>query len=360
MTLPTISANTLSISHKGTPGWERNTTPDVCLTPPEPKPVPYSIISYSRDLENGSETVFADGGHSIAIKGSRHFPCTGDEPGSAGGVVSGTNVHESTWITYSADIYVEGRNICRLTDKMFMNRKNCVSASGHYEAPASITDPILRELCKVFCEVREEWQRCRSSGRTDCGRPSDMAKRRTEGLLGDRNSALNRGIRSRFPGGLGRAEQTFYTLADEAADGARKIYDQSALRRAIQRRVQAAVRNRVIAQGAKLAGRAWLKVVPGLNILSGIVDAVDTAYSAYEIYDMISSSDDIANGAIRIAPDVGIQDADGVLSEAYDYKFDAAGYQDDWQAGQEEAYRRATGRQPIKVDNATCQCDLVS
>lgn len=157
----TVSTNGLTMSHKGTGGYEKNSTPDVCLTPSGPVPVPYSIISFSRDLIRGTRTVFADGGHSVAIKGSAHTPGYGDEPGTAKGVMSGTNMHESTWITYSPNVYAEGKNICRLSDKLFMNNKNCISgAGGHYEPPAHLEE-LVKELCKIFCQVRDEWHECK-------------------------------------------------------------------------------------------------------------------------------------------------------------------------------------------------------
>lgn len=66
----TVSANGLNISHKGTGGYEMNSTPDVCRV--GDTPVPFSIISYSRDLVRGTATVFADGGHVLDAKGSAH------------------------------------------------------------------------------------------------------------------------------------------------------------------------------------------------------------------------------------------------------------------------------------------------
>ncbi|MFV0475997.1 MAG: hypothetical protein ACK5MQ_17610, partial [Pikeienuella sp.] len=104
------------------------------------------------------------------------------------------------------------------------------------------------------------------------------------------------------------------------------------------------------------------KLVPGLNVISTIVDVVDTAMTAKDIYDMISSSDTIFDNAIKVKPDFSVHGEDGSLKDVYDFKFDdpETGYLDDWQEEQrqEEAYRRASGGEsPKKVDNATCQCD---
>lgn len=352
----TVAANGLTVSHKGTGGFEVNSTPDVCRV--GGTPVPFSIISHSRDLIRGTTTVFADGGHPLDCKGSAHATCTGDEAGTGKGVISGTHLHESTWITWSPNVRAQGRNIARLSDKMFMNNRNCISgAGGHYEPPASITDPIMRELCKVFCEAREEWHNCKRGGGTNCRRPSQLAKDKLNTRLGRSGSALNRAL----GGKPGFAEKAFFASSDPIFEGARKIYDRSGLERAVQRQIEKLVRNRVIDKGVKMAARSWMKLVPGLNILSTAYDIVDTAITAVDIYDTIRNSSQIADEAVRIRPDFAIQNEDGSLGQIYDFKFDdpESGYQDDWNTGsqQEQAYQQATGQTPQKVDNATCDCD---
>ncbi|NEP60530.1 MAG: DUF4150 domain-containing protein, partial [Symploca sp. SIO2G7] len=112
----TVAANSLTISHQGTAGMEMNSVPDICKTPSGPAviPVPYMIVSFSKDLVRGTKTVFADGGNSIDHMSSAHSRCTGDEPGTLLGVISGTQMHESTWITFSPNVYVEGKGVSRL------------------------------------------------------------------------------------------------------------------------------------------------------------------------------------------------------------------------------------------------------
>src|SRR5262249_48541528 len=111
----TIKINGLTLSHKGSNGFVRNTLPDVCKTPSPggPVPVPYPvIISRSSDLENGTTTVTADGGNMVSIKGSEYSRCNGDEAGTAGGVKSSTNMKEAKWILYSFDVKFDGSNVC--------------------------------------------------------------------------------------------------------------------------------------------------------------------------------------------------------------------------------------------------------
>lgn len=128
--MPTINVNGLSLCHKDSGGVSHNTLPDVCKTPPLAVPVPYENEAYSSDLIKGSVSVFADGGNSIGNMGSQFARSVFDEPGSMGGVLSGTNRAETSWISHSFDVFIEGKPACRLTDKLFMNHGNTVNMAG--------------------------------------------------------------------------------------------------------------------------------------------------------------------------------------------------------------------------------------
>lgn len=182
----------------------------------------------------GTTSVFADGGNTIDFKGSTHSKYTGDEPEVKKGVISGTQLHESTWITWSPNVRAEGRNVARLSDKMYMNNKNCISgAGGHYEVPASIKDPIMRELCKIFCETRDELHKCKKSG-AKCDKPSKTAQGEVDKALKGKGSGLTKALGKK----VGAAERAFFSSADELFKGARKIYDKSGMERAIKRQVE--------------------------------------------------------------------------------------------------------------------------
>ena len=86
-----ININGLTLCHKGSGGVTHNTLPDVCKTPGLGIPVPYQNEAYSSDLTNGTSSVFADGGSMIANFGSKFARSVFDEPGSMGGIISGTN-----------------------------------------------------------------------------------------------------------------------------------------------------------------------------------------------------------------------------------------------------------------------------
>jgi uncharacterized Zn-binding protein involved in type VI secretion len=138
-----VNGRSNSLVHKGSMGIAKSTMPDVCKTPSPggPVPVPYPVIvSLSSDLTKGTKTVKVEGKKMAAIKGSEFSRCTGDEPGTAGGVKSSTNMKEATWILYSFDVKLDGKNACRLSDKMMMNHGNTVCLAGENDASVSGDD----------------------------------------------------------------------------------------------------------------------------------------------------------------------------------------------------------------------------
>lgn len=101
------------------------TNPDVCLTPIGSSivPVPYSNTAFSKDTSNGSKTVTVDG-NPFMLKDAVFSRSTGDEPGSAKGVASGTTAGVARFVNYSFDVKIEGRNVCRRNDPMVSNKGN--------------------------------------------------------------------------------------------------------------------------------------------------------------------------------------------------------------------------------------------
>lgn len=149
-----VNGKSNSLVHKGSMGIAKSTIPDVCKTPSPggPVPIPYPvIISMSSDLAKGTKTVKVDGGNSAAIKGSEFSRCNGDEPGTAGGVKSSTNMKEATWILYSFDVKLEGKNACRLSDKMMMNHQNTACLGG--EAQVSVPQGDCSDKDVVCCVI---------------------------------------------------------------------------------------------------------------------------------------------------------------------------------------------------------------
>jgi len=81
--------------------------------------------------------------------------CTGDEAGTAGGVVSNTFKKEAQFILYSFDVKMDGNNACRLGDKMTMNHKNTVCMMGTIPTAVSVPD-IQKKLCEIIKECEQE------------------------------------------------------------------------------------------------------------------------------------------------------------------------------------------------------------
>jgi hypothetical protein len=99
--------------------------PDVCKTPcaPSPVPIPYPNIGMSSDTSQGPTTVKTDGMMPM-VKGSKYMKSTGDEAGSLGGVLSSVFINECEYLLYSFDVKFEGKNVCRLGDPLWHNKKN--------------------------------------------------------------------------------------------------------------------------------------------------------------------------------------------------------------------------------------------
>jgi len=120
----TTFANGRGVVHKGS-GGTSIVFPDVCKTPigNSTPPIPYANVGVSSDTVKGPKTVTADGKMPM-FKTSQYSKSSGDEPGSAGGVVSGTNKNVCEFLMYSFDVKMEGKNACRMGDPLYHNKKN--------------------------------------------------------------------------------------------------------------------------------------------------------------------------------------------------------------------------------------------
>jgi hypothetical protein len=99
--------------------------PDVCKTPTPggPVPIPYPNIGMASDTSQGPTKVKVDGMMPM-VKGAKYMKSSGDEPGVAGGVLSGVNMSFCEFLLYSFDVKFEGKNVCRLGDLLWHNKKN--------------------------------------------------------------------------------------------------------------------------------------------------------------------------------------------------------------------------------------------
>ena len=121
----TVTANMRGVAHKGSGGMSM-VFPDVCKTPAPPAgpiPIPYPNIGQSADTSGGPTSVKTDGKMPM-VKGAKYMKSSGDEAGVAGGVMSSCNMGECEFMMYSFDVKFEGKNVCRLGDPLFHNKKN--------------------------------------------------------------------------------------------------------------------------------------------------------------------------------------------------------------------------------------------
>ncbi len=123
----TTFANSRGIVHKGSGGMSI-AFPDVCKTPAPPAgpiPIPYPNIGKASDTSKGPKKVKVDGEMPMT-KGAIYSQSSGDEPGTVGGIISGVNRGECEFLLHSFDVKFEGKNVCRMGDPMFHNKKNIV------------------------------------------------------------------------------------------------------------------------------------------------------------------------------------------------------------------------------------------
>jgi hypothetical protein len=113
----TVYANGLSIVHQGDGKTHTCPIPDVCKTPSPagPVPIPYVNVAMSINLADGTTTVKAMG-FPVAIESSNVSLSSGDEAGTAGGVISSKNMGKLSWSTASPNVKFEGKGVIRFTD----------------------------------------------------------------------------------------------------------------------------------------------------------------------------------------------------------------------------------------------------
>lgn len=135
----TVSANERSVVHKKSSGVSI-AFPDVCKTPTPagPIPIPYPNIAMSSDTDKGSKKVKVDG-EKLMLKSSNFKMSTGDEAGSAQGVVSNKIKGKAEFVNYSFDVKVEGKNVPRLGDMMLQNK----GGSPNTPPMAEVQPPVI-------------------------------------------------------------------------------------------------------------------------------------------------------------------------------------------------------------------------
>jgi len=153
-----VIVNNMTVVHKKSAGLATN-FPDVCKTPTPggPVPIPYPNIAMSSDTDKGSKKVTMDQ-ESIMLESSNFKMSSGDEAGSAMGVVSNKIKGKAYPKSYSMDVKVEGKAVFRQLDMMLQNGGSPTNTAPMAELQAplvALMDFGLPELNSV------EWNKAR-------------------------------------------------------------------------------------------------------------------------------------------------------------------------------------------------------
>ncbi len=165
----TVNANKLSLVHASSNGITQF-FPDVCKTPTPggPVPIPYPNIAMSTDTASGSSTVKVQG-NPIMLKGSSFQMSTGDEAGSAMGVVSNKIKGKAEPVMYSFDVKVDGKNVFRLSDPMTHNGNMANAGGTPVGQPNLPAFPSNGPECDRNKAEKEKQQSASDSGWDDSG-----------------------------------------------------------------------------------------------------------------------------------------------------------------------------------------------
>ena len=117
-----VFANGRSILHKGSGNTHTSAAPDVCKVPTPGGPVPTPFVNTAQDsmLTKGSKGVTIDG-NPVALTDSELSTSSGDEPGTAGGLISSKFKGKMAWGSGSVDVKVEGKGVVRFLDVTLHN-----------------------------------------------------------------------------------------------------------------------------------------------------------------------------------------------------------------------------------------------
>ena len=127
----------LPASSKG--GGQAFAFPDVCKTPapPAPAPVPMPYPNTGMLMQASKEsTKVKFSGKGAATKKTEIPRSMGDEPGVAGGLVSGTNMHKVQFKAGSTTVTVEGQPVQYLSVMTGHNGTNANMPAGTQVAPS--------------------------------------------------------------------------------------------------------------------------------------------------------------------------------------------------------------------------------
>ncbi len=112
--------------------------PDVCLVPAPPGPaVPTPFINTGACAQaTGTVASVLVKGSAVIVESSRIPISSGDEPGVAGGVVSGINLGEISFKSASEKVRAKGKRVVMLTSRTAHNGSNANAPMGFVQTPS--------------------------------------------------------------------------------------------------------------------------------------------------------------------------------------------------------------------------------
>ncbi len=134
-----VLINNRTSVHKGSGGVL--TTADQCKVPSKCRPRMFTNIAQSSSAAKTASTVLVNG-NPACHKDSIFAVSTGDEPGSCGGVKSGTIAQKAEFISWSDNVYIEGKPAVRQFDLMVSNNRNTPPAP--LQQPGAQVPPALK------------------------------------------------------------------------------------------------------------------------------------------------------------------------------------------------------------------------
>lgn len=135
----TVNVNNKTVVHAGSGGMS-TATPDTCKTPTPggPQPMPYPNLAQSSDASQVTTSVKIDG-NGVMVKDSTFAQSSGDEPGSAMGIMSNKVKGPASFTNQSTDVKFEGKAVPRLSDPMGQNEG--AGNSSNATSPAEMQGP---------------------------------------------------------------------------------------------------------------------------------------------------------------------------------------------------------------------------
>jgi len=179
----THNVNNMTVVHAGSGGIS-TAAPDTCKTPTPagPQPLPYPNIAQSSDASQVTTTVMVDG-NGVMVKGSTFALSSGDEPGSALGIMSNKIKGPASFTNYSSDVKFDGKTVARLSDPMGQNQ-----GSDNAAGPAEVQGPIVAAPGSGDSEQEEACKKTEKNKVPDTKEAHDQAAKEAGMVKGDYDS----------------------------------------------------------------------------------------------------------------------------------------------------------------------------